>query len=277
MRFSFRTLLAGVAVLLPALAVPLAAPPVAALADGAVIGGSPVDAGRVPWLVAISSRSRFGGTRSGQFCGGTVIKPKVVVTAAHCLGQKALGVDWHDVRDLTVLAGRTDLSSDRGREIPVSGVWVNPDYDPTTNSGDVAIVTLNTSLGTGPTLRMARPDERAAYRPGTVARVYGWGDTTGYGSYATSLRSAQVRVLADNVCRRAYPGTAEGRYRSQDMMCAGEPLGGRDACQGDSGGPLVVKGELVGIVSWGSGCGEAGYPGVYTRVAAVERLVTRHS
>lgn len=108
----------------------------------------------------------------------------------------------------------------------------------------------------------------AAYEPGTAATVYGWGDTTGYGAYASTLRAATVRVLPDSECVRAYPGGTQGAYDASSMLCAGETTGGRDACQGDSGGPLVARGSLVGLVSWGSGCGSPGSPGVYTRVSA---------
>jgi trypsin len=276
MRFSFRALLAGL-VLMPASAVLLAAPAVPATANGFIIGGGPANAQQLPWLVALSSRTRFGPDRSGQYCGGTVIGSASVVTAAHCLGPEALGSDWRNVSDLTVIEGRTDLNEGQGREIRVSDVWVNPDHDPTTNSGDVAVLTLASALGAGSAIRMAGSSETRAYRPGTEARVYGWGDTTGRGSYSHSLRSAQVTVLADGVCERAYPGSADGTYKRGDMMCAGELQGGRDACQGDSGGPLIAGGELVGIVSWGAGCADAVHPGVYTRVSAVSGLIALHS
>jgi secreted trypsin-like serine protease len=78
-----------------------------------------------------------------------------------------------------------------------------------------------------------------------------------------------VNVLQDAVCAKAYPGSADGTYKPESMLCAGEPGGGRDACQGDSGGPLVVHGRLVGLVSWGTGCGKPGSPGVYTRASAL--------
>ncbi|GAA3480496.1 hypothetical protein GCM10018966_050260 [Streptomyces yanii] len=84
----------------------------------------------------------------------------------------------------------------------------------------------------------------------------------------TSLRSAQVRVLPDSTCERAYPGGRGAAYEASTMLCAGEPHGGHDACQGDSGGPLVAGGRLIGLVSWGNGCGMAGSPGVYTRISA---------
>jgi trypsin len=61
------------------------------------------------------------------------------------------------------------------------------------------------------------------------------------------------------------------------MICAGVPGGGKDACQGDSGGPLVVDGQLVGIVSWGVGCAEADFPGVYSNVATLRRFVTEET
>jgi secreted trypsin-like serine protease len=277
MRILPRKLLAGVAVMLSVPSLSLVTSAVPARARDVVIGGTSVDAAQLPWLVALSSRSRFGNARSGQYCGGAVVAAAAVVTAAHCLGQEALGTDWRNLTDLTVIEGRTDLDSDRGREIAVRGVWVNPDYDPVTNAGDVAVLTLASPPTGGSVIPMAQPTDQAAYPAGTPARVYGWGDTTGTGTYAASLRSAQVTMLDNEVCERAYPGSVEGTYQRGSMMCAGEPQGGRDACQGDSGGPLVAEGKLVGIVSWGSGCGEAGYPGVYTRVSAVSELITGNS
>ncbi|MEV0224050.1 serine protease [Streptomyces sp. NPDC050704] len=251
--------------------IPLASPaPVAA--DSIVIGGYPVEISESPWTVALSSRDRFGGTRAGQFCGGVVIGRSTVLTAAHCLSEGVLGAPPRQVRDLKVIAGRGNLLSGEGREIAVRDTWINPRYDGYTNAGDFAVLTLTEPLAASSVIRMAGPGD-AAYTPGTGAVVYGWGDVTGGGDYARDLRAARVRVLADAVCEEAYPGSADGTYLAGSMLCAGEEAGGRDACQGDSGGPLVAQGRLIGLVSWGSGCGRAGSPGVYARVSEVVRTL----
>ncbi|PWI15019.1 serine protease [Streptomyces sp. Act143] len=252
-------------------AIPLAsAAPVAA--DSIVVGGFPVDISDAPWTVALSSRDRFGGTRAGQFCGGVAVGRTTVLTAAHCVGEDVLGVPPHRVRDFKVIAGRTDLLSDQGQEIRVRDTWVNPEYDPDTNAGDFALLRLAKPLPRDSAITMAA-DGDAAYEPGGDATVYGWGDVTGSGDYARSLRAARVHVLSDGLCERAYPGSADGTYRADSMLCAGEEEGGRDACQGDSGGPLVAQGRLIGLVSWGSGCALPGSPGVYTRVSEVVRTL----
>jgi secreted trypsin-like serine protease len=254
-----------------AAAIPLAsAAPV--VADTVVVGGFPVDVSQSPWTVALSSRDRFGGTRAGQFCGGVAVGQTTVLTAAHCMSEGLLGAPPERVGDLKVVAGRTDLFSNQGREIPVRAVWVNPQHDDVSNAGDFAVLTLAERLPAGLVIGMAAAGD-AAYAPGTGAVVYGWGDITGVGDYADSLRAARVRVLPDAVCERAYPGSADGTYRADTMLCAGEEAGGRDACQGDSGGPLVAQGKLIGLVSWGSGCGRSGSPGVYTRVSAAMRTL----
>ncbi|WP_335978956.1 S1 family peptidase [Streptomyces sp. CA2R106] len=277
MRFRVRTVIASIVALLPALAVPLALPATSAAAHEVVVGGTPTTTQQEPWVVALSSRSRFGSDRSGQFCGGVAVGPRTVVTAAHCFGEEALGVsDWQQLPDLRVIADRTDLTSDSGEELQLSKVWVNPDFDQATNANDVAVITLAEPLPSGAAIPMADSSDTDSYRPGTQAEVYGWGDTTGDGDYATTLRTADISVLDDSACEQAYPGGSVGTYVPASMMCAGEKQGGRDACQGDSGGPLVVAGRLVGLVSWGNGCALANYPGVYTRVSAMEALIAQH-
>ncbi|MFC4497814.1 serine protease [Streptomyces ovatisporus] len=246
----------------------------------AVVGGRPVDAAAHPWAVAISSRERFGAERSGQFCGGALVDVRTVVTAAHCLSREVLGVPREEVKDLHVISGRGDLETRSGREVPVRTAWVDPGYDSVTNEQDIAVLGLSEPLSQSHTVPMAAARD-GAYAPGTAAEVFGWGDTSGTGAYASGLRAADVEMVEDSDCARAYPrsasGTFGGAFEKQSMVCAGTPAGGRDACQGDSGGPLVVKGRLVGLVSWGAGCGEEGRPGVYTRVSAMADAIRAHS
>ncbi|GAA1724002.1 S1 family peptidase [Streptomyces yatensis] len=275
MRTSLRSLLVVLVVPLAAALAMVLTAPAPATADRVVIGGHPARTVEAPWTVALASRALFGDKRSGQFCGGAVVGPTTVITAAHCLSRGVLGMDWRQVKDLRVIIGRNDLRKSDGVEYPTARVWVNPAYEGDNRAGDIAVLTLGVAVPAAYTIPMAGSGDQA-YRPGEKAAVYGWGDTEGDGSYASALRTASVQVLADTVCERAYPGNAEGDYDPRSMVCAGLPNGGRDACQGDSGGPLVARGRLVGLVSWGSGCAVAGRPGVYTRISAVADLVAAH-
>ncbi|MFD8985883.1 S1 family peptidase [Streptomyces sp. NPDC059564] len=273
MRRTFARALAGALTLVAgAAAMPLAQAPGVA-ADGIVIGGKPVNVADSPWVVALASRDRFGGTRDGQFCGGVLVAPTRVVTAAHCLGRQVLGGPVESVADFRVITGRTELRAEEGREIAVRAARVNPAYDAGSNAGDLAVLELAEAVPAHYVLPMAEVGH-TAYAAGTDAAVYGWGDTSGFGDYAYGLRAAQVTVLADDVCRRAYPGDSDGQYRPESMVCAGDRDGGKDACQGDSGGPLVARGRLIGLVSWGRGCGRADSPGVYTRIAPLVGFVS---
>jgi secreted trypsin-like serine protease len=254
---------------------PLLTPAISASADRIVVGGQPASIKTHPWVVALASRARFGRVRSGQFCGGALVDPSVVVTAAHCFQRDVLGLDWRDVPDLRVIAGRYDLRGKAGQEVPLANVWINPGYDPKTNAGDVAVIRLARPLVGRATIPMADSDDEQVYSPGSSAIVYGWGDSSGHGSYGMTLRSAKVTLFDDAQCSHDYSGPPMGTYIPSVMLCAGAPTGGRDACQGDSGGPLVSHGRLVGLVSWGTGCGQAGHPGVYTRVSSIAAQMSK--
>lgn len=261
-------------VLLAALPVPVATS-TPALAQGQlrIIGGTGASTQQEPWMVALGSRSVYGDYRSGQFCGGTLVSPTKVVTAAHCLYDEST-MRPANRPDLRVIVGRSDLSTSAGSEVPVSQVWIDPDYSMRSNMWDVAVLTLAVPQPGRAVLPLVDQGATAPYQPGTAATVYGWGDTRGNGQYPMTLHSVQVPMIADSTCARDYPGGPDGAFRASSMVCAGDQSrGGRDACQGDSGGPLVVAGRLVGLVSWGTGCAEAGHPGVYTRVAAMADAV----
>ncbi|WP_329062659.1 S1 family peptidase [Streptomyces sp. NBC_01429] len=270
-----RVLSGGLAVIAAGAVLPLATAGPAS-ADRVVIGGRPVKSADSPWVVALSSRDRFGTSRAGQFCGGVVVAPRKVLTAAHCMGEDALGGPASEVRDLRVIVGRERLRGSGGREVSVRSVQVDPGYAPSGDGPDLAVLTLANALPGGYVIQPAEPGDPAS-APGAAAAVYGWGDTSGDGQYAMALRSAAVTVLPDQDCSRAYPGGSGDRYEAATMLCAGDPAGGHDACQGDSGGPLVAQGRLIGLVSWGSGCGRSDSPGVYTRVTTGLRLVAEAS
>lgn len=95
--------LTGVLALTAAAAVTPLASPSAAVADSIIVGGQPAPVADSPWVVALSSRDRFGGARSGQFCGGVAVAPTKILTAAHCLSDEALGGPAERVRDLLVI------------------------------------------------------------------------------------------------------------------------------------------------------------------------------
>lgn len=196
-----------------------------------------------------------------------MVAPTKVLTAAHCMSRDVLGPGPDNIGDLHVLAGRDDLLGSGGLRIAVSSYAVDPAYKPSTNENDIAVLTLKSALPASYAIRPAAPADPAA-APGSQAVVLGWGDTSGRGDYAYSLRSSAVNVMTDAQCEKAYPGGSGARYAASSMLCAGDVNGGHDACQGDSGGPLVSQGRLIGLVSWGSGCGLADAPGVYARVTS---------
>lgn len=220
-----------------------------AAADEQVVGGERASIEANPWAVYLVD------DRGTQFCGGTIVAPAKVLTAAHC----ALG---RSPREVQVVAGREDkLDRQAGVVAAVTGIWIHKQYTSADEGEDVAVLTLKKALPYAP-LPLAEPSDRALYQPGTELRALGWGRTTENGKTSRYLMQATVPVLPDAFCVDTYP-----QFVKADMFCAGFEGGKVDTCQGDSGGPIVADGKLVGVTSWGEGCARRNKPGVYVRIS----------
>ncbi|MFD5073166.1 S1 family peptidase [Streptomyces sp. NPDC058274] len=230
--------------------------PGAVAAPQPIVGGSTTTTTAYPFMMQITDAS------GSQFCGGTLVAAKKVVTAAHCM----VGETTSSVR---VVGGRTYLNGTNGTVSKVSKIWVNPDYTDATNGDDVAVLTLSTAMSYTPASYVSS-SQTSVYATGATARIVGWGTTSESGSSSNQLRTATVPIVSNSSCASSYGSD----FVASDMVCAGYTAGGVDTCQGDSGGPLLIGGVLAGITSWGEGCAEAGYPGVYTRLTTFSSLVT---
>ncbi|MGI3201264.1 S1 family peptidase [Streptomyces sp. GLT-R25] len=228
----------------------------ASAAPQPIVGGSTTTAAAYPYVMQITDASQ------SQFCGGTLVSATKVVTAAHCM----VGETTSSVR---VVGGRTYRNGTNGTVSRVSKIWINPSYVDAEQGDDVAVLTLSTSMPYTP-ISYVSSSETSVYTAGTTARILGWGTTSSGGSSSNQLRTATVPTVSNATCSTAYGSS----YISSDMVCAGYTSGGVDTCQGDSGGPLIIGGKLAGITSWGYGCADAEYPGVYTRLTTFSSLVT---
>ncbi|KAA9160838.1 serine protease [Amycolatopsis acidicola] len=213
-----------------------------------IVGGQEASIQDYPYAVYLTD------SKGNQFCGGTLVSSSAVVTAAHCATAMSES-------NLRVVAGRQDENGSGGVVTKVTDVWTEPGYSDPGKGDDVAVLSLDRQVSYRP---VSLPDssDQSLYREGTNATVVGWGRTADGGARSEVLRKATVPVVSDASCSQSY-----SNYDAKSMVCAGYPQGGTDACQGDSGGPLLVGDTLIGIVSWGDGCAQAGKPGVYARVS----------
>jgi secreted trypsin-like serine protease len=247
---------AVVAASVAAVATALLTAPSAVAAPEPVVGGTTTTTAAYPFVMQITDSS------GNQFCGGTLVAARKVVTAAHCVVGESAG-------SVRVVGGRTYLNGTDGTVGKVSGIWIHPDYTDATSGDDVAVLTLSASMPYTAAKYVSSTDT-GVYTAGTTARILGWGTTSESGGSSNQLRTATVPIVSDAGCGTSYGSD----FVASDMVCAGYSSGGVDTCQGDSGGPLLIGGVLAGITSWGNGCAEAGYPGVYTRLTTFSGLVT---
>lgn len=243
-----------------------------------IVGGGTVPGGMFPFMVALQ---QWQGTGYLTICGGTLVAPDRVLTAAHCVDQWTVGGTTNGSPNDRLVVGLTSLSASDGQTRLPTSIQVDRTWDSATESDDAAVIRLDAPVNgiASPTLPLA--GDRSHEPVGVSALAMGWGSTQAEaptdfspGVYPDALRDVSLPLVSDSACQGVFDGVHNPAVYPRVMMCAGGD-GTHDACTGDSGGPLLDRlpgggWELIGVTSWGDGCAVPGTPGVFTRLSAPE-------
>uniref|UniRef100_A0A3B3HPX4 Peptidase S1 domain-containing protein n=1 Tax=Oryzias latipes TaxID=8090 RepID=A0A3B3HPX4_ORYLA len=222
-----------------------------------IVGGQNALPGSWPWQVSLQS--------SYHFCGGSLINNQWVLTAAHCFpSRSASGVNA--VLGLQSLQGSNPNRVSR----TIKTVIVHPNYNSGTQNNDIALLQLSSPVTFNNYITpVCLPSTGSTFYSGVKTWVTGWVSLPA----PETLQEIQIPIVGNRRCKCSYGASSI----TDNMMCAGLLAGGKDSCQGDSGGPLVIKQNnrwiQAGVVSFGNGCAEPDFPGVYTRVSRYQTWI----
>ncbi|XP_071333369.1 trypsin [Trachinotus anak] len=229
------------------------------VAQERIVGGYAPVPHSIKYIVSIQTTERQ------HICGGSLINKYWVITAAHC----DIGI-----QHMMIVAGDYSLTIYEGTEQEITPhlLLPHPEYNVTTNNNDIMLIKLRAPVYLNNYVSIALlPRQDSSIAEGRMCRVSGWGFTSpSGGEIPSTLRTVKLPIVSTQKCNSSE---SFGGSITNNMLCAGFTDGGKDACQGDSGGPLVCEGRVYGVVSWGRGCAEAQFPGVYTAVSKYRRWI----
>lgn len=226
-----------------------------------IVGGQNAELGEFPWQISLHVKSH------GHVCGASLISPKWLVTAAHCVQDEgSLKLSQPGSWEVYLGLHEQRKTQDPVQKRNLKQVIPHPNYNKFTFDNDIALMELDSPVTYSDFIKpICLPAPQHEFPPGQSVWITGWGATREGGSAAVVLQKASVRIINQAVCNELMRGQITSR-----MFCAGVLTGGVDACQGDSGGPLSsLSGSrmfLAGVVSWGDGCARRNKPGIYTTV-----------
>ncbi|XP_010005565.1 PREDICTED: transmembrane protease serine 9 [Chaetura pelagica] len=235
------------------------------LAFSKIVGGSTAARGEWPWQVSLWLR------RKEHKCGAVLIAARWLLSAAHCFDI------YSDPKMWVAFLGTPFLSGIDGKMEKIFRIYKHPFYNVYSLDYDVALLELSTPVKFSSTIKpICLPDNSHIFREGARCFITGWGSTKEGGLMSKHLQKAAVNMIGDQACKKFYPMQISSR-----MVCAGFPQGTVDSCSGDAGGPLACKEPsgkwfLAGITSWGYGCARPYFPGVYTKVTAVQGWIAQN-